>query len=274
MTGSHKRVAVVVPLHDREHLTPDEQVSLRHLRHYLGRYDRYVIAPEGLPLPLFDFRLKRYPRKYFGSAQANKKLFLSRRLYRDFAEYEYILIYHLDALVFSDELEEWCRAGFDYIGAPWFESEDEPERGLSDVGNGGFSLRKVSSCLKVIESRRYKVEPNEYWRHHHASKPWHLRLANLPRRYLKRWTWFNGARWEMARFRYNEDKFWARRARHYYPEFRIAPPDVALRFAFECQPRPCYERNEFRLPFGCHAWARYDRAFWEPFLLSEETASP
>jgi hypothetical protein len=30
-----------------------------------------------------------------------------------------------------------------------------------------------------------------------------------------------------------------------------------------------YELNGHELPFGCHAWERYDRAFWEeqlPFL--------
>jgi hypothetical protein len=25
--------------------------------------------------------------------------------------------------------------------------------------------------------------------------------------------------------------------------------------------------NNHRLPFGCHAWPRYDRMFWEPYLV-------
>jgi hypothetical protein len=32
-------------------------------------------------------------------------------------------------------------------------------------------------------------------------------------------------------------------------------------------PRLCFELNGRKLPFGCHAWQRYDRGFWEPYLL-------
>ena len=40
----------------------------------------------------------------------------------------------------------------------------------------------------------------------------------------------------------------------------------------EVSPRLCFERNHRQLPFGCHAWARYDGAFWEPHLLKESLA--
>ncbi len=30
-----------------------------------------------------------------------------------------------------------------------------------------------------------------------------------------------------------------------------------------------YNRNGGKLPFGCHAWPRWDRAFWEPYLIAE-----
>src|SRR5690606_35437868 len=100
------------------------------------------------------------------------RLVLSRRFFRSFITYEYILIYHLDALVFSDQLREWCAAGFDYIGAPWLKSPDDPTQGFSEVGNSGFSLRNVEAALRVIDSRRYKVDPDDYWTRNHASKPW------------------------------------------------------------------------------------------------------
>ena len=44
-------------------------------------------------------------------------------------------------------------------------------------------------------------------------------------------------------------------------------PREALEFSFELAPRYCFMMNGRRLPFGCHAWFRYDREFWEPFLL-------
>ncbi len=65
------------------------------------------------------------------------------------------------------------------------------------------------------------------------------------------------------------DIFWSDEAVHYYPDFKIADVATGLRFAFEVSPRLCLERNQQQLPFGCHAWARYDRAFWEPYLLQE-----
>lgn len=79
---------------------------------------------------------------------------------------------------------------------------------------------------------------------------------------------FNNVRWELSRWHLpSEERFIANRAIHYYPAFKIAPLEVALRFAFECVPRYCFEKNNFTLPFGCHAWAKYDREFWEPYLL-------
>jgi hypothetical protein len=61
--------------------------------------------------------------------------------------------------------------------------------------------------------------------------------------------------------------FWANRGSHYYPGFKLAPIEVALKFGFECVPRYCYRLNNNELPFGCHAWEKYDKKFWEPFLL-------
>ena len=270
MATPNNLVAIVVPLSDRPDLTADERISLRHLMHFLGDYPKYLIAPNGMDVQIPGFGIKRFDPKYFGSAQAHKRLVMSRPFFEAFADYEYLLTYHLDALVFSDQLREWCDAGLDYVGAPWLKSVDDPTQGFSQVGNSGFSLRNVAAALRVIDSRRYKIHPDEYWERNHADKPWHRRLVNRPRKWAKHLVRLNGARWEMAHYQSNDDGFWAKRARHYDPEFRIASIPTALRFAFECAPRYCYEQNRQQLPFGCHAWARYDRAFWEPFLLRDE----
>jgi len=65
----------------------------------------------------------------------------------------------------------------------------------------------------------------------------------------------------------HEDQFWSWAAPLFKPDFRIPTCEQALSFAFECAPRVCLEANQGRMPFGCHAWAKFDRAFWEPFLL-------
>jgi hypothetical protein len=88
---------------------------------------------------------------------------------------------------------------------------------------------------------------------------------------------FNGVKWETSRWnpaqnKRNEDQFWSDQATKYYPAFRIASFETGLRFAFEVDPRRCYELNNQTLPFGCHAWHKYDRSFWEPYLLTEATS--
>ena len=35
------------------------------------------------------------------------------------------------------------------------------------------------------------------------------------------------------------------------------------KISFETEPRICFKRNKYRLPFACHAWARYDLEFWK-----------
>lgn len=267
MNHSTPSVAVVVPMSNRAELTPDEEISLRHLRHYLGRYDRYMVVPEHLDVDFPDFQLARFDDSYFGSAAANTRLMLSTGFYERFRAYQYILIYHLDALVFSDQLEAWCQKGFDYIGPPWLITEDTPWVKEPGVGNGGFSLRKVESCLKVLNSSQYAMTPREYWRRTVAVQPFLGRLLRLPYRYVKHIKRFNNIQRELARYKRNEDLFWGWRATHYWADFKIASVETALRFAFESMPRTCFERLDCQLPFGCHAWPKYDRAFWETYLL-------
>ena len=265
-----KLVAVVVPLSNRVELTSEEEISLRHLLHFLGKYDKYVIMPRSLRADFPEFGIKRFNNEFFGSAAAHSKLLLSPIFYKSFSDYKYILIYHLDSLVFSDQLTQWCERDFDFIGPPWIKHEEAPYTGFprfeGKVGNGGFSLRKIRSFLKVIYSQEYFIEPSEYWKFY-ASKPKFIQYLNFPKKILKRFTMFNNARLELSKYRDNEEAFWANRATHYYPEFKIPSVNTALRFGFECVPRYCFEKNNNTLPFGCHAWQKYDREFWEPYLL-------
>jgi len=266
-----KLVAVVVALSNRDYLTDDEKISLKHLLHYLGGYEKYIIIPKGLDFGLPGFDAVRFDDKYFGNVDAHRSLLFSPQYYEAFSDYKFILSYHLDALVFSDELKEWCDMDYDFIGPPWIIHKDAPYYGNSDyegkVGNGGFSLKKVSSFLEIFNSTEYAIDPSEYWDKHHTHQRLPRRILNWPKKLLMKSHRYNNVHWEMDRWNRNEDLFIADRATHYYPEFRIAPIDVALRFGFESVPRYCYDLIGHKLPFGCHAWEKYDREFWEQFLL-------
>ncbi len=39
------RVLVVVPGYNRAQFTWDEEISLRHLEHFLGWYDKFLVVP-------------------------------------------------------------------------------------------------------------------------------------------------------------------------------------------------------------------------------------
>lgn len=247
-------VAVAVPVY-RPELDADEAISARHLRTHLGRYDTYAVAPEGLDVPL-DLPPKRFA---FATHRDYSDLLLSRGFYEAFADYDFVLVHQLDCLVLSDELEAWCEEGWDYVGAPWVRHGPDGRPFFAGVGNGGFSLRRVEACLHVLELAGRPLERARLATTHAAAAARRF-AVRLPRVRT-------AARAALsARYRY-EDKFWSDEAPRLEPGFRIPPPEVAVSFAFETEPRFCLERNGGRLPFGAHRWAFHDRAFWEPHLL-------
>lgn len=261
-------VAIVVPLSNRATLLPDEEISLRHLRHYLGHYDRIMLAPRSLDVRFPDFEIRRFDDRYFGSVAAHTALLLSARFYEAFRNYDFVLTYHLDALALSDQLPYWCAREWDFIGAP----NHGTEKYLSVPCNGGFALRRVESFLRVLTSRRYAIDPEAYWQSIRRSTPPLLRPLQLPKRYLKRLHRFNNVHREIRLMLEGpepplEDVFMVENATKYDPHFRIPSVREAVRFAFDETPRKAFELNERQLPFGAHAWYKHDRAFWAPHLL-------
>jgi hypothetical protein len=274
---NNTRIATVTPFY-RKALTIDEQISLHHLRHFLSQYDNFAIVPDGLPVSLPGLHIKRFAPQFFESEATYNCLLLTRTFYQAFSHYDYILIYQLDCLVFCSNLKYWCGIGYDYIGAPWFggfADRYSPQSPLWAVGNGGFSLRNISSFLKVFDSERQSINPEDWWRDGYALGSWSTRVVNREKHILKKLKRTNDvSKWlKILKSQIsspvinNEDIFWALDAPYFKPDFRVAPLDVGLSFAFENDPAYCFESNGRRLPFGCHAWSKH-RAFWQPHLIS------
>ena len=272
-------VAIVTPIPSFP-LSAEAEISIRHLRKYLGRFDRYIIGPKSLPKEFPDFVLQPFPIRYFTSRYGYNRLLMTEQFYRAFSDYEYILIYQLDCLVFANNLEQWCRKNWDYVGAPWLNNSADPTQGFLGVGNGGLSLRRVKSALTVLASKELLEDPKERGRKTGRRSKFlyeHLDFAPKLRRgivaaktFLHRYGYHNNVRWhvrQLAKTNSHEDLFWSFDAPKIMATFRIPEPEGALEFAFEMAPRYCFKLNFGRLPFGCHAWAKYDREFWEPFLL-------
>lgn len=248
-----KNVAIVIPIY-KNIFSIEEQLSLAQWKKYLSDYDTFSISPPGINSPNKKIQPVFFATHDFDSVKAYSQLMLSRRFYEKFKGYKYILIYQLDALVLNDTLKSFLNQNFSYIGAPWttsiigrFTSFSADLRG----GNGGLSLRCVDDCLKVIEKTdKYKLKSKiQIWME--------LIIALL--------TNSSHALWMHApahQYPFNEDGFWSFEATKYDSNFKASTAQQSLNFAFERDPEKCFRKNKNQLPFGCHAWEKYDKSFW------------
>lgn len=240
---------VVIPIY-KQYLTNYERISLTQCIRVLGNYPIYILKPDGLDLSFlscfkYEWGVASFPDEFFRSPSTYNRLLLDKRFYEYFNAFDYILIYQTDAFVFKDELTYWCDKGFDYVGAPWIDVESFTRMPVTDldrllykyaltrrfikpkrVGNGGFSLRNISSSLCVLNKIPEIVDS----------------------------------------FTSNEDVFWSIVAPK-LTKFNIPEYEVALNFSLELKPKVGYELNGNTLPFGCHAWERWDIEFWRPIFL-------
>lgn len=262
---------VLIPCYTSD-LSADECIALQTIRSCFETGVICFIAPTSLDLSgvlRAGERVERFADGFFKDIAGYNRLLTSSIFYERFADSSHILICQLDCLVFRNELSLWAAKGFDYIAAPWFQKYLEtPEAGLWRVGNGGFSMRNVQSHLRVLNKRI----PKGFFYPKHGSEPW---VVTSPESELGMYEamvpWYIKQnpfiKWvtievELRRFPRNEDLFWSLEAPKFDASFRIATAEEALPFAFEMAPRWCFEKNGNKLPFGCHAWARYDREFW------------
>ena len=262
-------VAVVIPMH-RLPLSFEELKSLSVARKSLLSHPRFIISPQSLEVPpqfLKEEQLIRLPDRFFTYPDGYNRMLMSSFFYKAFEEFQYILIYQLDCLVFRDELTEWCDRNYDYVGSPWKDHySDNPNEFSWKVGNGGFSLRKVSTALKVLGKRikrgaLYPVPPPSsvkpgFWK-------WLLQNSiNRLKQHLNLWTVED----ELMNYRENEDRWWAVDVLQVRHDYKKPSVEEAMRFGFEVEPRRCLQMTGGKLPFGCHAWWKQDRGFWEEVL--------
>lgn len=232
-----KRVAIVIPVY-KNTLSTNEAKSLDQCRKILHKYPIIFVAPENLNAVFFDNEdpVERFDESYFESPKTYNKLLINPTFYERFISYEFILIYQLDAYVFKDELEDWCNKGYDYIGAPKLKLKFLKEKNPILISvfdpilfNGGFSLRRIQAIIK----------------------------------FLKVYDTFIPA-WQA-----NEDSLFSFYHKRAFPlRFMLKLPSwkEGMAFAFEKNPQVCYGLHGETLPFGCHAWEKYNPLFWQKFI--------
>ena len=266
-----KKVAILIISH-KDTLSPFEIISIRQCYTVLSRHDIFIVCPKGLNTQSYheefgrDIKFHFLDPKWLKSYESFERLKITPLLYSSFSEYEYILFYEPDAFVFRDNLEEWCQRGYDYIGAPWLEgmgnaSIDAPYVG---VGNGGLSLRKTSSHLRVLNTFGRVREAETYWRFYKRMN-WKGKAFHFLQ-YTFGFLFMNNFHYLLNNYKGGEDDFWGNYANKKFPWFKVAPVSEGLKFSMEVQPRRMFRDNHEELPFGCHAWWRYDLDFWRPYI--------
>lgn len=133
-----------------------------------------LICPEGLDIGFYlnlwpDLKVQRFAPEHFVSVKSYNNLVISSDFYHPFARhYEYLLIYQLDAFLLTNQIEAFCELGYDYYGAPWHTGFPQYGFFLNRwpirlntkrfyVGNGGLSLRKISSTMDLLMRKKEHI---------------------------------------------------------------------------------------------------------------------
>jgi len=259
------RVCIVIPIYKAE-IDPYEQIALQQCFKVLGNYQIFFAVPQHLEKFFKENEYcasgqasyKVFKNEFFTDIPAYNRLLKSTVFYTAFLDFDYLLIYQLDAFVFKDELLQWCDQHYDSIGAPLFGGHDfaNPDSPLVGQGNGGFCLRNIKACYQVVTTLRKLNYQKEYTDTNRSP------LRNTYR-YIKHHLVYNYSLYPFQPI-INEDLFWAEVIPAKFPSFKVPSPLQAIGFSFEVNPAVLYEMNHRELPFGCHAWQRYDLEFWKP----------
>ena len=239
------QLIVLVPIY-RPNLDELERFSLDVSFSMLSERDIRFIGPNGLDLTLYAESFPSIPfigfdDASFASIPDYNRLLLSQDFYRQFAEYEFMLILQTDAIVLRDELNYWCAQPFDYIGAPWPDGYElfvnlglfegvYGKRVKVQVGNGGLSLRRISKCISLLNEFDIAIS---VFSHTGSSEDLFFSVMGA----------LSG-------------------------DFIIPNEITASRFALELKPSYYVAVNGGKLPMGGHAWWKHEPEFWRKLLVN------
>ena len=236
-------VAILVPIY-KPTLSAEELIGCHHSFNVLKDREIFFIHPKNLDLTFYqnlwnNAIFQEFDEIFFSSISNYNRLLLSSDFYKKYKAFEFVLILQTDAVVMRDELQHWVDAPFDYVGAPWpngYELFVNLDRYAGSngkvikahVGNGGLSLRRVEACLKLMTEFPQALE---YFQKSGSS----------------------------------EDLFFAFMGQLSH-SFVLPSETRASFFSLELQPSKYFAMNGNTIPFGGHAWYKYEPHFWAPLL--------
>ncbi len=233
------QVCIVIPIYTTN-LSHIEKISLEKCLDTLSNYDIIFAEPNSLNNASININnqilSEKFDDSYFKDILGYNKLLLSHEFYQRFSKYNYMLIHQLDCYVFSDRLLYWCNKNYDYIGAPWIASKNTKLKQLIsqfdnyqkkrrariffNVGNGGFSLRKIKTFIDITKKHKDIID------------------TELSR--------------DRKDYKLMEDVFWSFTAPKLSKDYKIPDYIKAIKFSIDRKPKLAMKINKGRLPFGCH----------------------
>lgn len=243
-----KSLIVVIPIYTPK-LKPWELCALENNLRVLTGRDVSFLIPQGLDIV---FLQKKYPQvrtlevtdNWLGTKRGIRgynEMMMSAAFYNLFRSYDYMMVCHLDAWLFRDDLTQWCARGYDLVAAPWPlrpRYRRFPLREYLRVKN--FILRKMGKVPRTLMYGR-------------------IGNGGLCLRHAEQIARYN----EVDDGMHNEDIFFALET----PELKVPTVIDALSFAYDLKPAVCHHLNHGRLPMGCHGFMHKSRRpFWAAFI--------
>jgi hypothetical protein len=237
-------LVIVIPIYKVE-FDMEEQLLVDRMFDVFVKRELTFVGPMNLDIGYYE---RRYPSAklitfqstYFESVHGYSRLLLSKAFYEAFDDKEFLLISQPDVYVFRDDLDIWLQKPYDYIGAPWpsgfsvkvnigrFANESGGTLLTAFVGNGGFSLRRIRQCIRLIEHDKEVAD------------------------------WFSASG-------SNEDLFFSFIG-GMTPGILFPNPVEASLFAMEQDPSFFYKLNGGVIPMSAHAYKKYSPHFWRSYV--------
>ena len=273
---SHTNCVVVCPIY-RVLESESELFSLINNRSKLRLYRWVFIGPTMLRdyvrrlsslVGLDNIGFECFDEKFFIDIQGYNRLCKGTELYARFDSYEYMLVCQLDCLVFGESLEPWIKTRKSFYGAVLYSgyTGGEDFEACKDGRNGGLSLRRIPDFLSCIGKKR--LVPLRAYRgvcKQGASCVYRIRM------YASMVIFCMTAGSLQAKI--NEDLFWTICIPFLYPRFKVADQRSSMLFSVErVSPAQAEEltNNSSSIPFGCHAWERYNYRLWLKLIVKHD----
>lgn len=246
-----KLFCIVIPIY-KEILDMIELLSLQRLYNVLKdkNYDIYIVTHKDINLsniynliPNLNIFVEYFDKRYFDGIKGYSQLCVNNEFYSRFSKYEYMYIFQLDVYLVKDNLSDFCKLNYDYIGAPILSTDcgwptiktiNNKKVFTPAVGNGGFSLRKISKFKDI-------TDPNgEYRTYYNITDEFNSKI-------------------------YFEDLYFCTYVKDRY-DFTVPSFKIAVQFAWDMSADIMYYNWGIKnLPMAIHAWDKNIR-LWQTII--------